>query len=46
VIKDRDDFIAELLAEVDSEDNSDSDSGPDYDRGAAGDTKEDSEEVP
>jgi hypothetical protein len=31
VIKDLDDLIAELLAEVDNEDHSHSDSGPDYD---------------
>jgi hypothetical protein len=47
VIKDFDDFIAKLLAEEDSED--DSDSGPGYDGdddgGAADDTEKDSEEV-
>jgi hypothetical protein len=30
VIKDRDDLIGELMAEEDSYDDSDSDSGPDY----------------
>jgi hypothetical protein len=50
LIKDRDDLIAELLAKEDNEDDSDSDSGPDYkgrdDKGAEGDTEEDPEEVP
>jgi hypothetical protein len=50
LIKDRDDLIAELLAKEDSEDDSDSDSGPDYegcdDIGVKGDTEEDPEEVP
>jgi hypothetical protein len=49
VIKDHDDFIVELLVEVHSEGDNDSNSGPDYDgdsdRGAAGDTEEDLEEV-
>jgi hypothetical protein len=45
VIKDRINFIAELLAEIDSK-GSDSDSGPDYNRGAAEDSEEDLEEVP
>jgi hypothetical protein len=49
VIKDHDDLIAELLAEVDSKDDSDFDSGPDYDgdedRGAADDNEEDLEEI-
>jgi hypothetical protein len=40
VIKDRDDLIAKLLAEVDSEDKSDSDSGPDYDGDDDGGTVE------
>jgi hypothetical protein len=31
VIKDHDEFIIVLLAEVDREDDNDSDSGPDYD---------------
>jgi hypothetical protein len=42
VIKDCDNFIAELLAEMDNEDDSDSDSGLDYDGdddgGATGDS--------
>jgi hypothetical protein len=50
VIKDHDEFIIVLLAEVDREDDNDSDSGPDYDSdddwGAVGDTKEDLREVP
>jgi hypothetical protein len=45
VIKDCDDFIAGLLAEMDREDDSDSDSGLDCDGGAAGDAVEDLEEV-
>jgi hypothetical protein len=45
VIKDCINFIAELLAEIDSK-GSDSDSGPNYDRGAAEDSEEDLEEVP
>jgi hypothetical protein len=49
VIEDNDDLIAELLVEVENEDDRDSDSGPDYngvdDGGAADDTKEDLEEV-
>jgi hypothetical protein len=49
VIKDRDDFIAELMAEEDIDDDSDSDSSPDYeggdDGGARDDTEEDPEEV-
>jgi hypothetical protein len=50
VIKDRDDFIMELLVEIDSKDDSDSDSGPDYDvdnvGGGASDFEEDPVEVP
>jgi hypothetical protein len=50
VIKDCDDLMAELLAEMDSEDDSDFDLGPYYngddDGGAAEDTKVDPEEVP
>jgi hypothetical protein len=50
LIKDRDDLITELLAEEDSEGDSDSDSGPDYkgcdDEGVEGDTEEDPGEVP
>jgi hypothetical protein len=50
VIKYCDDLIIELLAEVDNEDESDSDSGHDYNRdddgGATDDTEEDLEEVP
>jgi hypothetical protein len=49
VIEDNDDLIAELLVEVENEDDRDSDSGPDYngvdDGGAADDTEEDLEEV-
>jgi hypothetical protein len=50
VIKDRDDFIAELLPVVDSEDDGDSNSGPTYngdnDRGAVRDNGENPKEVP
>jgi hypothetical protein len=46
VIKEHDDFIAELLAEISSEDDSDSDFGPDYDGGVAEYSEEDLEEVP
>jgi hypothetical protein len=50
VIKVCDDLIAELLAEVDSKDDNDFDSGPDYsgddDGGATENTKVDPEEVP
>jgi hypothetical protein len=50
VIKDCDDFIVELLVEMDNVDDSDSESDPDYDRDddgrAADDTQEDPEEVP
>jgi hypothetical protein len=50
VIKDHDDLIVELMAEEDSEDDSDSNFGPDYagddDRGAEDDTEEDPKEVP
>jgi hypothetical protein len=48
VIKDRNDLIIELRAEVDSEGDGDSDSGPDYDRdndgGADGYTEDDPKE--
>jgi hypothetical protein len=49
VIKDRDNHIAELMAEENSDNDSDSDSSPDYeedDRGAKDEIEEDSEEVP
>jgi hypothetical protein len=50
VIKDRDDLIAELMVEEDNEDDSDSESGPNYEgddnRGAKDDTEENSDAVP
>jgi hypothetical protein len=45
VIKDRDDLIAELMAEEDSEDDSDLDSRPNYEEDDDGGAKEDPEEV-
>jgi hypothetical protein len=49
VIKDRDDHIAELMAEENSDNDSDSDSSPDYeddDKGAKDEIEEDPREMP
>jgi hypothetical protein len=45
VVKDRDDLIAELMAEEGYEDDSDPDSGPNYEEDDDGGAKEDPKEV-